>query len=85
MATNDEGHSADGWGVVHNNPNPGPDNVPEYMFGPLPSKEVADLISASAVCACKTRVIPLFFPGGITMTIASLSLDMPMPTDEPVH
>lgn len=81
----DEGHDADGWGIVHNNPVPGPDNVPEYMFGPLPSKEVADLISAGATCACKTRVIPLFFPHGITMVVGLDLPDTAMPTDGPVH
>lgn len=81
----DEEHGADGWGVVHNNPLPGPNNAPEYMFGPLPSKEVADLISAGATCACKTRVIPLFFPAGVTMMVTVPLPDIDMPTDDLVN
>lgn len=60
---------ADGWGVIHINPNPGPDHAPEYMLGPLPIKELADLIKAASTCGCTTRVIPLFFPPGLAMVM----------------
>ena len=78
-------HAADSWRVVHDNPNPGPENVPEYMFGPLPSKEVADLISAASECECKTRVIPLFFPNGVKMVMVVPLPATDTPTDDLVN
>ena len=56
-----------------------------YLFGPFPSREVADLIEASMECECKRRVVPLFFPTGVTMMVTALLPDMPMLTDGPVH
>jgi hypothetical protein len=55
-----------------------------YLFGPLPTKEVADLIESSAECACRRSVVPIFFPKGVTMMLAAIASG-PAPADEPIH
>lgn len=77
---------ADGWAVMHDRSAlPSDEGEPIYLFGPFPSKEVADVIESTMECECKRRVVPLFFPVGVKMMIAALPLDMPMPTEGPVH
>ena len=77
---------ADGWAVMHDRSSLPPDNnEPIYLFGPFPSREVADVIEASMECECKRRVVPLFFPHGVTMMVTALLPDTLMPTEGPVH
>lgn len=66
----------DGWGVLHTD---GKDHG--YMFGPLPSKEVADLIQSQVECECITHVVQVYFPEGLTML---MRVDGLLPPDVPV-
>jgi hypothetical protein len=78
---------ADGWGITHDRSAlpPDGDSVTLYMVGPFPSKEVADLIEASMGCLCQRRVIPLFFPNGVTMMVTVPLPGIDTTTDGPVH
>lgn len=60
----------DGWAVMHDRTLLQEGGEPYYLFGPLPSEEVANLVMASLECGCVKRVVPLFFPGGVTMRLA---------------
>ena len=77
---------ADGWAIMHDRSAlPSDEYESLYLFGPLPSKEVADIIESSMECTCKRTVVPLFFPTGVTMMLTALLPDTLMPTDGPVH
>jgi hypothetical protein len=80
-------HEADGWAVLHDRSGLPPDAryADLYLFGPLPSKEVADLIESNSECPCKRRVVPLFFPDGVTMMLRATLPGTPEPSSEPIH
>lgn len=79
-------HEADGWAVMHDRSSLPPSEYPTYyLFGPLPTKEVADVIQSASECECRKTVVPLFFPAGVTMMVTALLPDTDMPTDGPVH
>jgi hypothetical protein len=87
MAEDD--HTADGWAILHDRTGlpPLPDTASLYLLGPLPSKELADLITAQLECPCLKTVVPIFFPAGIRMMLAVPLPDTSMLTDddEPIH
>ena len=85
METEESG--ADGWGILHDRSllPPADDYETLYLVGPLPAKELADLVMAGMKCACRKQVIPLFFPPGVSMMLAMPLPDVDVPADEPVH
>jgi hypothetical protein len=82
----DENDGPDGWGVIHNNPNPGADHAPEYMFGPVPIKALADLMVTAGNCDCRKHVVPVFFPRGIKLMLDVSDFAAPEPEPAgPIH
>lgn len=76
-----------GWAIMHDRTLLHEEGEPFYLFGPLPSREIADLIVASLECECAKRVVPLFFPGGVTMRLEATmpSVLLPPPVDGHIH
>jgi len=76
----DQPTEASGWGVLHDrsltNDGDGP-NL--YMFGPLPTWEIAQFMRDQMTCPCVTTVIPLFFPPGTHMVVAIPDIPEPDP------
>ena len=85
----DEDHTVDGWAVLHDRSAlpPSDDYATLYLVGPFPNRELADLIKSSLECPCRTTVVPVFFPPGLTMMVAVPLPDTGMPTgdDGPIH
>lgn len=69
-----------GWGVLHDRTALDDGGEAFYIFGPLPSREVADLIQSALGCSCRTRVVPLYFPNGVTMRLEAMMYS-PHPLD----
>lgn len=88
MANDD--HTADGWAILHDRTALPPSEYENlYILGPVPSKEIAEMLEASMSCDCRRSVVPIFFPPGIQMMMvvpeAAVEAALAGVSDGPVH
>jgi hypothetical protein len=82
----DDDHTADGWVVVHDRSALPPSEYENlYVLGPLPSKELAEVLETRMTCDCRRMVVPIFFPPGIQMMLVVPESVLEGRQDGPVH